>query len=228
MTVGVVVVHGMRGNEPPPSTDSSAASGPAVNGPDAGGSAADRSPTSLLATFAVAYGFYLALGRATDPFDLVTGAVSAGVVAVALSGLVFREPPSLRRTGGRLVRALVALPVLLWEILKANVALAAVLLDPRLPIDPEVVRVESGAESDVERTAFASAVTLTPGTVVLDATDDAFHVHALTAASRESLRAGRLARGVAFVFRGRDAVNGSPPRDEGPPPRDEGGAGGRE
>jgi len=175
----------MRGSEPSPS--------------------ADRPIASRLTTFAVAYGFYLALGRATDPFDVVTGAISAGIVAVALSGLVFGDPPSLGRSGRRLLRAVVALPVLLLEILKANVALAAVLLDPRLPIDPEVVRVESAAESDLERTAFASAVTLTPGTVVLDVTDGTFHVHALTAASRESLRQGTIERGVAFVFGGRQA-----------------------
>lgn len=199
----------MRGNEPPPSTDS-----PAASGPSADGSRARPSAGRLLATFAVAYGFYLALGRATDPFDLVTGAVSAGVVAVALSDLVFRESPSLRRTGGRLVRALAALPVLLWEILKANLALAVVLLDPRLPIDPEVVRVESAAESDVERTAVASAVTLTPGTVVLDATDEAYHVHALTAASRDALRERTIERGAAFVFRGRGASEQNSERDE--------------
>jgi len=168
-------------------------------------SVADRPIASVLTTFAVAYGFYLALGRATDPFDVVTGAISAGIVAVALSGLVFEDPPALGRSGRRLLRAVAALPVLLWEILKANVALAAVLLDPRLPIDPEVVRVESAAESDLERTAFASAVTLTPGTVVLDVTDEAYHVHALTAASRESLREETIERGVRFVFGGREA-----------------------
>jgi multicomponent Na+:H+ antiporter subunit E len=168
-------------------------------------SVADRPIASLLATFAVAYGFYLALGRATDPFDVVTGAISAGIVAVALSGLVFDDPPALGRSGRRLLRALAVLPILLWEILQANVALAAVLLDPRLPIDPEVVRVEPAAESDLERTAFASAITLTPGTVVLDVVDGTFHVHALTAASRESLREGTIERGVAFVFGGREA-----------------------
>jgi multicomponent Na+:H+ antiporter subunit E len=163
-------------------------------------SSGDRAIASLFTTFAVAYGFYLALGRATDPFDIVTGAISAGIVAVALSGLVFEDPPALGRSGRRFLRALAALPVLLWEILKANVALAAVLLDPRLPIDPEVVRVESSAESNLERTALASAITLTPGTVVLDVVDGTFHVHVLTEASRESLREGTIERGVAFVF----------------------------
>ncbi|WP_276300095.1 Na+/H+ antiporter subunit E [Halorussus lipolyticus] len=174
----------------------------------------DSRIASPLATFAVAYGFYLALGRATDPFDIVTGAVSAGIVTVALSGLVFEEAPSLGRSGGRFLRAVAVLPGLLWEILRANVALAVVLLDPRLPIDPEVVRVESRAESDLERTAVASAITLTPGTVVLDVVEDTFHVHALTAASRESLREGTIERGAAFVFGGREATRDPRMADE--------------
>ncbi len=188
----------MRGSEPPSPTDSAIA--------------------RLLATFAVSYAFYLALGDPTDPFDIATGALTAGVVAVAFAGVAFRESPAAGRTAGRLVRGVAFLPGLLWEIGKANVSLAAVVLDPRLPVEPAVVRVDVTGRSDVERTVLASAITLTPGTVVLDVRDDEFRVHALTAASRESLRGGRLQRSVATIFgRGGDRTaeraRGDPTRD---------------
>jgi len=172
----------------------------------------DSATARLLATFVVSYAFYLALGDPTDPFDLATGALTAGVVAVAFAGVAFRESPAAGRTTGRLLRGVAFLPGLLWEILKANVALAAVVLDPRLPVDPAVVRVDVTGRSDVERTVLASAITLTPGTVVLDARDDEFRVHALTAASRESLRGGRLQRSVASIF-GRSESLADPNRD---------------
>ena len=149
-------------------------------------SAGAREPTRrTLARFAgtgiVAFGFYLALGDPTDPFDLVTGLASAVVVAAVLGGVTFERSPSLA-TVGALARAVVFLPVLLWAVVRANLSLVAVVLDPELPIDPAVVRVPA-PEGAVARALLA----------------DDLVVHTLTVASREELLEGSLARAVAFV-----------------------------
>jgi multisubunit Na+/H+ antiporter MnhE subunit len=163
-----------------------------------------RRPTGLAqraTIFGLAFGFYLLLGR-PDAFDLATGAVSAVVVVLLLSRVTFTEPPTLRRTVPRLGRAFVFVPYLLWEILGANVALARVLLDPRLPIDPSIEEVETDARSDLERAVLANSVTLTPGTLAVDVRSSSLVVHTLTEGSRASLREGDLRRAVRFVFRG--------------------------
>jgi multicomponent Na+:H+ antiporter subunit E len=149
------------------------------------------------ATGLVAYGFYLALGDPTDPFDLVTGFVSAVVVAAVLGAVVFETAPS-RGSLGVVARAVVFLPRLLAAVVRANLSLARVVLDPRLPIAPSVVRVPA-PEGNLARALLANSITLTPGTVTLDVTDDELVVHALTEASRTELLAGSLARSVAFV-----------------------------
>jgi multicomponent Na+:H+ antiporter subunit E len=159
---------------------------------------------SLLALFAVSFGFYLLLGAPTV-YDAVTGAVSAAVVAGLLSRVTFPRPATARRSGGRAVRAALALPVLLWEVAKANVAVAYAILHPSLPVDPALERYEADAASRFELATLASAITLTPGTVTVDADGGTLLVHSLTAGSRASLREGRLRRTVAFVFRGRGA-----------------------
>lgn len=157
----------------------------------------------LLATFLLSYGFYLALGDPTDPFDLVTGAASAALVAALLAGTVFEEPPSARRTLPRVARATLFVPYLLWEVVRANLAVAAVVLRPSLPIDPETVEVPLEGRGRFERALLANAVTLTPGTLSVDVTEERLLVHTLTAASREDLESGALARAVRFVFEGR-------------------------
>jgi multicomponent Na+:H+ antiporter subunit E len=149
------------------------------------------------ATALVAYAFYLALGDPTDPFDLVTGAASAVVVAVVLSGVAFARTPS-PATVASLARAVVFLPALLVAVVRANLSLAAVVLDPRLPVDPSVVRVPA-PEGAVATALLANAVTLTPGTLTVDVVDDHLVVHALTAATREELLSGSLARAAAQV-----------------------------
>ncbi len=157
----------------------------------------------FLATFLLSYGFYLALGDPTDPFDLVTGAASAALVAALLAGTVFEEPPSARRTLPRIARATLFVPYLLWEVVRANLAVATVVLRPSLPIDPETVEVPLEGRGRFERALLANAVTLTPGTLSVDVTEEALLVHTLTAASREDLESGALARAVRFVFEGR-------------------------
>jgi multicomponent Na+:H+ antiporter subunit E len=157
-------------------------------------------------TAGVAFAFYLALGDPTDPFDLVTGLASATVVAAVLGRVTFERTPS-RATLATVARAAVFLPALLWAVVRANLSLAVVVLDPRLPIDPAVVRVPA-PEGRVGRALLANAITLTPGTLTLDVTDDELVVHTLTAATRAELLEGSLARRVAFVT-GDEATVGS-------------------
>jgi multicomponent Na+:H+ antiporter subunit E len=148
-------------------------------------------------TALVAFAFYLVLGDATDPFDIVTGLASAAVVAAVLGGVAFERPPS-RRTATSLFRALVFLPVLLFAVVRASLSLTAVVLDPRLPIDPAVVRIPA-PEGAVARALLANSITLTPGTVTVDVVEDELVVHALTEATRTELLEGGLARSAAFV-----------------------------
>jgi multicomponent Na+:H+ antiporter subunit E len=156
-----------------------------------------RSAGRAVATFALSFGFYLALGDPTDPFDLVTGAVSGLVVVAVLSGVVFERSPS-RGTLASALRAVVFLPYLLVAVVRANLGVAATVLDPRLPIDPTLVRVPAPG-SQTARALLANSISLTPGTLTVDVTDDELVVHALTAETRADLEAGSLARAVAFV-----------------------------
>lgn len=163
-----------------------------------------RGARRFLAVFTLSYAFYLFLGDPFSPFDLATGAVSAGVVALVSASIVVEEEPSVRRTTGRLLRATVFLPYLLFEIVRANLAVARVILDPRLPIDPRMVRLDPGTENRLHRAVLANAITLTPGTVTVEIDEEGFLVHTLTDASRRGLESGSLQRAVAFVF-GREA-----------------------
>lgn len=152
--------------------------------------------------FGLTYLFYLAIGGFAGGLDLVTGAISASVVALALSHVALSEEPELRRTGGRLARMVVFLPVLLWEVVKANFVIAFIILHPKLPIDPSMEVVETDTREGLERMVLANSITLTPGTVTIDVRDRAFTIHSLTAQAQSELLEGRLQRLVAWVFYG--------------------------
>ncbi len=156
-----------------------------------------RAGTSVVATFVLSLVFYLSLGDPASPFNWVTGLVSAGIVTAVLSRVVFERVPSVGslRSG---LRACLFLPVLLAAVVRANLAMAAVVLDPRLPIDPSVVRV-TAPESRLGQALLANAITLTPGTLTVDVVDGELVVHTLTERTRVDLEAGRLTRAVAAV-----------------------------
>lgn len=163
-----------------------------------------RGVRRFVGVFVLSYAFYLFLGNPLDPFDLITGVISAGVVAVALSSTVFEEEPAVRRTSGRLLRSTLFLPYLLYEVIHANLAVTRVILDPDLPIDPRLVELDPETDDRFHRTVLANAITLTPGSLTVDVDEGGFVVHTLTTASRRGLESGSLQRAVDFVFHGWD------------------------
>ncbi|HYE90841.1 MAG TPA: Na+/H+ antiporter subunit E [Terriglobales bacterium] len=130
-------------------------------------------------------------------------AVADLVMAVVASALVTALNRDLEQLSEvfRHARGLLAyLPWILREIWVANIQVLKLVLDPRLPIDPVLVRVPARFSSDLARTVFANSITLTPGTITIEAGPDEFLVHALTRAAADDLVAGGMARRVGRVF----------------------------
>jgi len=88
-------------------------------------------------------------------------------------------------------------PGLLWywpwlakEIVKAGWAVSRVILDPRLPIEPTLVRFRPSQKTAVGLTVHANSITLTPGTISIEVAPGEFLVHALTREGAEGLTTG--------------------------------------
>lgn len=155
--------------------------------------------------FGISFLFYLVLGGAFDAFDLLTGAVSATIVAVALSRVSLTRDPDWQ-SPLRVLRMVVYVPYLFWEIFKSNVQIAAVILDPRMPIDPRLVRVKPAVWGALPMTTLANSITLTPGTLTVRIEGRELLIHTLVPDARSGLFAGSLERAVRFVFYGRHAM----------------------
>jgi len=88
--------------------------------------------------------------------------------------------------------ALAYWPWLALEILKSGWTVAKIILDPRLPISPTLVRFRPSQESAVGLVTHANSITLTPGTVTIEARHGEFLVHALTRAGSEGLAGSEM------------------------------------
>lgn len=165
--------------------------------------------TSLVqigAIFLISFGFYQILAGQLYWFDIVTGIVSAAIVAIGLSRVTLSEDPTPASVV-RLARMAIYIPYLLVEIIKANIIVAAVILHPRLPIDPRMTQVRPALWGALPITTLANSITLTPGTLTVRVDGRELVVHTLLPAAREDLFDGGLERAVRFVFYGRSAMN---------------------
>jgi len=167
----------------------------------------------LLAT--VSFGFYLLVAGSVAVFDLVTGGLSAVIVAAVLWQVSMTGPVELGQLLRRSIRMGLFAPYLLWEIAKANLHIAYVVLHPSLPIDPQIVEFDAAVWTELSVTTLANSITLTPGTLTVDVNREQFVVHALTGSSRSALLDGGLERAVRFVFYGRAASEIPSPRERG-------------
>jgi multicomponent Na+:H+ antiporter subunit E len=86
--------------------------------------------------------------------------------------------------------ALAYWPWLAKEIVKSGWRVSLVILDPRLPIEPTLVRFRPSQRTAVGLTAHANSITLTPGTISIEVSPDEFVVHALTRKGAEGLTTG--------------------------------------
>ena len=71
-------------------------------------------------------------------------------------------------------------PWLMKEIWKSGLAVSRIILSPRLPISPTLVRFKPHQDSTVGLVTHANSITLTPGTITVQAARDEFLVHGLT------------------------------------------------
>ncbi|TKX63850.1 monovalent cation/H+ antiporter subunit E [Halorubrum sp. ASP1] len=167
----------------------------------------------FVALFGLSLAFYLLLGDPTYWFDLVTGVATAAVVSITLSRVSLDSNPAIPRTPMRIVRGVIYVPVLLFEIVKANLVVARVILDPRLPIDPTLNRMRVIVGSGLPLMTLANSITLTPGTLTVRARDSDLYVHSLLPWAREGLFDGSLERWTRFVYYGRRSARLPTPRE---------------
>ncbi len=77
---------------------------------------------------------------------------------------------TLRALGGYVI-------LFLHELVKSNLAVAALVLQPSLPIHPGIVEVKTSLKSPLGRLVLANSITLTPGTLTVETHGDSFFIH---------------------------------------------------
>jgi multicomponent Na+:H+ antiporter subunit E len=123
--------------------------------------------------------------------------VVAGLMASVLVAVLFHEMlPKEHHVFISPVRVfwlLVYLPVFLYYVIEANFDVVYRALHPKMPIRPGIVKIKTNLKTASGITALANSITLTPGTLTVDLTDDGFlYVHWINVRSDDVEKATQI------------------------------------
>jgi multicomponent Na+:H+ antiporter subunit E len=95
-------------------------------------------------------------------------------------------------------RALIYWVWLFKEILKSGWDVSKIIVHPKLPISPTLVRFKPSQKTEVGLVLHANSITLTPGTITIEAQAQEFLVHGLTRASAQGVVDSEMDRRVTW------------------------------
>jgi multicomponent Na+:H+ antiporter subunit E len=144
----------------------------------------------IVALVIVLFAFWLILSGMYAPFLVIAG-LGASIAVAALASRMGAADPEGHPID--LVRgALGYWPWLIKEIGISGWQVARIILDPRLPISPTLARFVPSQQTTVGLVTHANSITLTPGTITVEADHESFLVHSLTRAGAEGLHGSEM------------------------------------
>jgi multicomponent Na+:H+ antiporter subunit E len=146
-------------------------------------------------------GFWLLLSGRLDPLFLVMGIVSAIAIAIA-------STPLLERTIGGAgthprVKVFKLVPYVLWllgRMLASATQIAWIVINPRVPPEPGIVRLRTGLRSPAARAMLSNSLTLVPGTMTLEMDEHELTVHSFTPDAVDDLASAAMQNRIAAIF----------------------------
>ncbi len=151
-------------------------------------------PLRILVFLAALAALWLVLSGFFTPLQLSFGVLSCGFTLWLTIRL------GLLRKDNRRLRIAVRTPRyvvwLAWEIVKSNLHVARVVLSRRMPLQRQVVNLQPSQRTALGVAIYANSITLTPGTLTMDADHGVLEVHALTQKVADDLREGEMDRRV--------------------------------
>ena len=108
--------------------------------------------------------------------------VIAGLIASLIVAIMFHEilpeEHHVFISPVRIFWFLIYIPVFFYYIIKANLDVVYRALHPKMPINPGIVKIKTNLKTNSGITALANSITLTPGTLTVDLTEDGYlYIH---------------------------------------------------
>ena len=129
---------------------------------------------------------YLAFTANLELFNVIAGFIVASLVAL----LIRPQPRKVNwRHFPQVALALVRyVLVLVYDLVVSGIQVARIVLNPSMPIKPGIIAIHSKCRSEMATALNAHAITLTPGELVVEMSEDGvMYTHCLDASKSEEV-----------------------------------------
>lgn len=148
----------------------------------------------IIITASLIFLFWFLLSGHTEPLF-----ITLGVLSTALSVFLSRRMNIIDHESYPFhlsIRLLRYYFFLGKKIILANIDVIKRIIKPGHNISPQVIKLPVSKHTDLSKVIYANSITLTPGTVTLELSEDEIKVHALSQEGAADLKTGTLARAV--------------------------------
>jgi multicomponent Na+:H+ antiporter subunit E len=116
---------------------------------------------------------WIGLTNSLDIQELVVGAAVAFAVTWFFTENEKLDIPNIA------MKYFTFVPLFLKSLVKSNIEVAKIVLDPGLPINPGIIKLKTSLTDEYDKLLLANAITLTPGTITVELKDDFLYIHVL-------------------------------------------------
>ncbi len=108
--------------------------------------------------------------------EIIFGAIASVIISLIFSGIsnVYSD---FRLNPKAIIYSIIYFFVFMRELIKSNIDVALRVINPRLPINPGIVKVKTKLKSKIGRIMLANSITLTPGTLTVETKGEYFYIH---------------------------------------------------
>lgn len=158
-----------------------------------------------LSMFVVLFGFWMVLSGRTETKFIVYGLITALLTTWVTYPLLLAPNKDGSKQyfvfGVSIPKFIMYFFWLMWQLVLANVDVLLATTAQELDIDPKVVRFYFRADNPMASVVLANSITLTPGTVTINVTDDGlYEIHALTKGTAAGVLDGSMQKKVADLY----------------------------
>jgi multicomponent Na+:H+ antiporter subunit E len=135
-----------------------------------------------------------------DAFHLSLGVISCLLVIYMSHDILFTREKFTSKHLIEVIRFIKYIPWLLYQIVLSNIYVARLVMSPKMPIEPYMIRVKVRLKKDISIVTYANSITLTPGTITADIKEEEFYVHCISKKVADDLLTGEMENKAAYIF----------------------------
>ena len=162
--------------------------------------------TVIAIEFVTLFLFWILLSGRFQLKYLVIGLIASAIVTLFTSDFLYRHQGekitslSFRYMLATAMRIFVYSFWLFWVVIKANIQIAAIILNPKMPVDPGVLNFKTRLRNRTALVTLGNSITLTPGTFTIALKSGTYVVHYLLPKSADDLKSDLMQNKVGDVF----------------------------